>query len=517
MKLYDNNTSQSTNGHGSSVFTDTDDDLTDVDKLVGVESNSAEEDEEDESLLGDIDLQETQKTTKRKSLAISKIIVILGGTGVFALFAYLMFGGMKGVNKTVHKIAPKQAQEETIDPLEQAKQNHQKKEAELQTELALGTQQRELSDKKKRNTKIAETVEMPSQKEEPVVNPEPKTPPTTTTPPTTNKTQSQQNTAASSRQRTPRRQAYNPPPRRTAPVERRSPPAPIPPPPRPLPSPVERRSYVPPPPTPPTPPRPLPSPVKKRSPPDPQVQIAKAMSYGNYGQMDYSNIDLTPTPEPTQIIAKAETETKQIIAPGQIVDGILNTPIFWVEDLDLEAQPQRFAIESQNPLYDSEGEVMIPEKSLLLARLKNTSKSGMVILEISGAVSTDRKVVKIPDNTLSITSHTGSPLIAQSKRQRGGKQNLRLFIMAGLSRMGQLLNRADSKTTYSGFGGVSSHSQHNDNPNLLGAILEGAFGEMHRQASNFESEELEKILDRPFIWVIEAGEKVKIFVNNSDW
>ncbi|NES64169.1 MAG: TrbI/VirB10 family protein [Okeania sp. SIO2D1] len=502
------------------MLENTGDDLTDVDKLVGVESNSDDEEEEYGSLLGDIDLQETQKTTKRKSLAISKIIVILGGTGVFALFAYLMFGGMKGVNKTVHKIAPKQAQEETIDPLEQAKQNHQKKEAELQTELALGTQQRELSDQKKRSTKIAETVEMPQKEEggeEPVVNPEPKTPPTTTSP-TTNKTKPQQSTATSSPRRTPRRQAYNPPPRRVAPVERRSPPPP-PTTPRPLPSPVERRSYVPPPPPAPTTPRPLPSPVKKRSPPDPQVQIAKAMSYGNYGQMDYSNIDLTPTPtpEPTQIIAKAETETKQVIAPGQIVDGILNTPIFWVEDLDLEAQPQRFAIESQNPLYDSEGEVMIPENSLLLARLKNTSKSGMVILEINGAVSTDRKVVKIPANTLSVTSHTGSPLIAQSKRQRGGKQNLRLSIMAGLSRMGQLLNRADSKTTYSGFGGVSSHSQHNDNPNLLGAILEGAFGEMHRQASNFEEEELEKILDRPFIWVIEAGEKVKIFVNNSDW
>ncbi|MDY7008137.1 MAG: hypothetical protein SWX82_30465 [Cyanobacteriota bacterium] len=107
-------------------------------------------------------------------------------------------------------------------------------------------------------------------------------------------------------------------------------------------------------------------------------------------------------------------------------------------------------------------------------------------------------------------------MIAVSQRQRGGKQSRNLSIMAGLSKVGQLLNRADSTTRYSGFGGVSS-VETNKNTNILGGILEGAFGELHRQTVEVESKELEKILDRPSVWMISSGTSVRVLVNNAGW
>ena len=515
MKLY-SNTKQSNNGN-ESVDKQEDSASVNVDEIVGVEQNTVEKkDDDDDDLLGEIDFAENEKTKKRKSIAISKILVIVGGTGVFAAFAYLMFGGMKGVNNAKKYVTPNQVKEQKVDPLEQAEKNRIEREGELQTELALGTQQRELSEKQKMTTKVAEKIEKP---EDNNTNKEvPEKPQKKSASSKSNKPRQTSSTTTSTTSSSTRRQYRSAPPpvQKSRPVIQSPPPVQKPTPVIQPPPPVQKQSPVI---QPPPPPVQKQSPVIQSPPPDPQVEMAKAMSYGNYGQMDYSDISLAPTPEP-QVTAQVEetlANNEPTIAPGQMVEGILNTPIFWVEDLDLEDQPQRFAIDLLEPLYDRYGETIVPEGSILVAKLKNTSQSGMVILEVSGAVSPARKVVKVSPDTLSVTSNTGSPLIAVSQRQRGGKQNLRLSIMAGLSRVGQLLNRAESTTTYSGFGGVSSNTQNDEDPNILGGILEGAFGELHRQSSKFEEEELEEILERPFIWVIEAGEKVKIFVNNSGW
>ena len=519
MKLY-SNTKQSNNGNG---HVDGQEDLSsiNVDEIVGVEQNTVEkEDDDDDNLLSEIDFAENEKTKKRKSIAISKILVIVGGTGVFAAFAYLMFGGMKGVDNAKKYVIPNQV-EEKVDPLEQAERNRIEKEGELQTELALGTQQRELSEKQRMTTKVAEKIETSEEdtgEEVPESESEPEKPQKKSASSKGSKPRQTSSTTTSSTSSSTRRQYRSAPPvQKSRPVVQSPPP-------------VQKSRPViqPPPPVQKTrpvvqspPPVQKPSPVIQPPPPDPQVEIAKAMSYGSYGQMDYSNVDLTPTPQPSpqssDLISKLSDDTQtQQIATGQIVEGVLTTPIFWVEDLRLGEQPQRFAIELSQPLLDSDGEIFIPEKSLLVAKLKNTSQSGMVILEINGAVTPLREMVEFSPETLTVMSSTGSPLIAESQRQGGGKQNLKLSVMAGLSKVGQLLNRADSTTSYSGFGGVSSHSRNGDT-NVLGGILEGAFGELHRQAVAVESEELEEILDRPYIWVIPEGEAVQVFVNKSGW
>lgn len=516
MKLYQNNhhieeptnKQESTNNNTRSIA--------ELDKMVGLENNSL--DSESNNLLEESDLVENQKSSSRRNHAVTKILVIVGGTGILALFGWLIFGGfdMSKVQKVVKK---EQTKEEKIDPLKNAVNSQDERIGELSTEIALGTQQRELSERQKRATKLAEKVEVPPA-ESSLDTPSTETP--SPQPSSNQKSRLSQKTTTkqrASQQPTTRRYSPPPPPPKTVkiPVERSllatppSPPKTIvvekPPSQTQVPQPIMRQP-------PPTIPKPTP-------PPNPQQHIARAMSFGNYGQMDYSNVDLNPTPQlstqSSDLISKlSDDAATQQIAAGQIVEGVLNTPIFWVGDLRLGKQPQRFAIELSQPLLDSDGEIFIPEKSLLIAKLKNTSQSGMVILEINGAVTPLREMIEISPETLTVMSSTGSPLIAESQRQRGGKQNLKLSVLAGLSKVGQLLNRADSTTRYSGFGGVSSHSKNGD-ANILGGILEGAFGELHRQAVAVESEELEEILERPYIWVIPEGEVVRVFVNNSGW
>ncbi len=397
MKLYQNNTrieestnkQESTNNNTRSIA--------ELDQLVGVENSSLDSSEND--LLEESDLVENQKSSSRRNHALTKILVIVGGTGILALFGWLIFGGLR-VSKVKKVVKKEQTKEERVDPLKNAVNSQDERIGELSTEIALGTQQRELSERQKRATKLAEKVEVPpAESSEDTPTPSIETPPPSPTP---KSRLSQQTTTKQrpSQQTTTRRYSRQPPPPKTVKIPpRRSPVAtPSPPPPtktivvekppsRPqVPQPIMRQ-----------PPQTIPLPTP---PPNPQQHIARAMSFGNYGQMDYSNVDLNPTPQPSpqssDLISKlSDDAATQKIAAGQIVEGVLTTPIFWVEDLKLKAQPQRFAIELSQPLLDSDGEIFIPDKSLLIAKLKNTSQSGMVILEINGAVTPLREMIEI--------------------------------------------------------------------------------------------------------------------------
>lgn len=533
MKLYQDNNHQSSETTNLEQINDNNLSLEELDKLVGINQVPQSGDDETTELLEESDYLENQKTKSRQNHAVTKTFVVVGFTAVLVVAVLSFLGGFNREykkNRNKNQTTEEQTQSKT-DPLKEAQNAQDEKIGALSTEIALGTQQRELAER--RTTKVTEKTPVTGTTEkEQTAAPEPKQYVRQPSPPPQRVQYSPQPVPYA------RQPPTTPPPipyvRQLPPVP---PPAPVPYARQPLPAPLpyvrqpqeeneealepesgsNYRSSLQVPTIP-----PIPSP-----PPDPQQHIARAMNFGSYGEMDYSHIDMSEQSQPENIeqpqlsntdIKSAENtiNTNRQIAPGQQIDGILNTPIFWVEDLELAEQPQRFAIEISQPLLDLSGEVYISQGSLLIAQLKNTSQSGMVILEIKGAITPSRGILEIDPDILSITNNTGSPLIAVSQSQRGRKQSRNLSVMAGLSKVGQLLNRADSTTRYSSFGSSSSIETNRD-ANILGGILEGTFGELHRQTVEVESKELEKILDRPSVWMIPSGTSVRVLVNNSGW
>ncbi|MDY7008982.1 MAG: hypothetical protein SWX82_35025 [Cyanobacteriota bacterium] len=398
MKLYQDNNHRSEETNLEQI---NDNNLSpeELDQLVGINQVPQSGDDESTELLEESDYLENQKTKTRQNHAITKTFVVVGFTAVVVVAVLSFFGGFNREyqkNRNKNQTTEEQTQSK-IDPLKDAQNAQDEKIGALSTEIALGTQQRELAERK--TTKVTEkTPTKETAEKEQTVAPEPKRYVRQPSPP-------------------PKPVQYSPQP---VPYARQPPPTPQPipyvrqPPPVPPPIPYPRQAS----------PVPLPyvrqpqeenevdlepesdsdsnyrsslqvptSPPVPSPPPDPQEHIARAMSFGNYGQIDYGDVDLseqlqsdhTEQPQLSTDIESAENtiNTNRQIAPGQQVDGILNTPIFWVEDLELASQPQRFAIEISQPLLDLSGEVFIPEGSLLIAQLKNTSQSGMVILEIN--------------------------------------------------------------------------------------------------------------------------------------
>ncbi len=86
--------------------------------------------------------------------------------------------------------------------------------------------------------------------------------------------------------------------------------------------------------------------------------------------------------------------------------------------------------------------------------------------------------------------------------------------MGALTKAGELSNRASSTSTFSGLGGVSSTSTYNE-PNYVGAILEGGLGPLGEQWQQRNQQAISEMQNLSRLWWLDAGIEVLIWVTSS--
>jgi hypothetical protein len=86
--------------------------------------------------------------------------------------------------------------------------------------------------------------------------------------------------------------------------------------------------------------------------------------------------------------------------------------------------------------------------------------------------------------------------------------------MGALSQAGELANRATSTSTFSGIGGVSSTSTYNQ-PNYIGAVLEGGFTPLAEQWQQRNQQAIREIQNLSRLWWVDAGIPVQVLVTRS--
>lgn len=292
---------------------------------------------------------------------------------------------------------------------------------------------------------------------------------------------------------------------------------------------------------------------------DPQTAWQEALATGNYGQMpdDLSTAYLdqdteplrtsAPVPANTTLVASSPQPTSEVagstledfryqadvnailsgnasdfltVLPGAMATATLQTPIFWAQDLEAEQQPQRFSIQLNDAIPSSDGAVALPTGAQLIAQVGSISESGMVQLAVTHAVietPQGGQVVNLPPEAILIAGEEGEPILAELQNSGHGEvagMDLQTALFGALGQVGQLLNRPQNEsTTTSPY--LSSTSIRNGDTNIVGGILQGAFGSLTDQVQQRHQQEMQDILNRPNLWIVEADQPLQVFVSNS--
>nr|MDZ8016337.1 TrbI/VirB10 family protein [Nostoc sp. ZfuVER08] len=224
-------------------------------------------------------------------------------------------------------------------------------------------------------------------------------------------------------------------------------------------------------------------------------------------------------PEEAQILQETQP---QYLVVGSFASATLVTPIVMPQTSNnARSQEQtntlRFVARLDEPLYSNTGEIAIPAGTQVTIAMISVDSTSGVRAEVA-AILKDGTEYPLSPGTISVLGETGSPLIARPYDDKGSeiaKYDATLGTIAGLAKVGEIINQPDEEVTEDlPLGGTRTRSR-NNNRNLAAAFLEGAFGKLGETISKRTERATDEINRRPNVWYVPKDTKITIKVDRS--
>lgn len=230
-------------------------------------------------------------------------------------------------------------------------------------------------------------------------------------------------------------------------------------------------------------------------------------------------VQAVPTPDYKEEIPVLSGRVSRSVTVGTGTQGLLLTPVAW-EGSKPELDEDRYLVQLLAPLKAADSSEALPAGAQIIARLEQASATG--VLKMSAiSIVTDGRETPLPRKAIMIRATSGLPLMAKNIRDRGpeiGSMDAGLFALAGAAKAAELLNRPQTQTAFSAGGGRGSSFSSTSTsppPNILAGVIEGGANLLTQQITARNQAAIQEALGRPNMWVLEAGIKVEVFVNQS--
>lgn len=224
-------------------------------------------------------------------------------------------------------------------------------------------------------------------------------------------------------------------------------------------------------------------------------------------------------PEEAQILQETQP---QYLVIGSFASATLVTPLVMPQTSNnTRSQEQtntlRFVARLNEPLYSNTGEIAMDAGTLLTIAMISVDSTSGVRAEVT-AILKDGTEYPLSPGTISVLGEAGSPLIARPYDDKGSeiaKYDATLGTIAGLAKVGEIINQPDEEVTEDlPLGGTRTRSR-NNNRNLGAAFLEGAFGKLGETISKRTERATDEINRRPNVWYVPKDTKITIKVDRS--
>ncbi|BAY13343.1 TrbI/VirB10 family protein [Calothrix sp. NIES-2098] len=281
--------------------------------------------------------------------------------------------------------------------------------------------------------------------------------------------------------------------------------------------------------------------VNPPSTPNPVQDWERLSKLGSYGQMavnNQSNANVTtpqaenndrtepPTknPQPEQqnsTVSQGSQQSPKSIAVGSHAKAVLATAIFGETSKSTDGDRTNvFVVRLKEPLKTVDGAIAVPANTEFLTEISSLSEQGLIQLNVVKAILPDRGQLtekSLPQNALMIRAPQGKPLIANQFPNRGSSiasMDLGLFVLGGLGKAAELVNRTESQVVTTNAGGTIV-SNTNPQRNILAGILEGGMNTVVPQIAQRNQQAISQMTQRTNVWFLPAGTSVEIYVNQA--
>lgn len=254
--------------------------------------------------------------------------------------------------------------------------------------------------------------------------------------------------------------------------------------------------------------------------------LARLGSYGE-GKSSFHGIDedrgddLIPL-DPSKVTGqKDETEDEDLASdesisefqPGLSASAKLLTPIVWAQGLKDDV---RFVVTLSEPLSDLEENEILPKDTEVVFQVQQIHESGMILAQAVSLIQKGREYA-IPKDAIQLRGNGGEPLLAKLQKRNQGqvfRRDVLSFMFGALSEVGAIANRPQSTSSFSGFGGTSSSTTYNE-PDYIGAVLDGGFSPMVEQIQKRNQTAISQLQAQPALWWLEGGTELQIQIARS--
>ena len=289
--------------------------------------------------------------------------------------------------------------------------------------------------------------------------------------------------------------------------------------------------------------------VTEKKTPDPLQEWMRLAKLGSYGQVSASAeprlkrqaqkptpeprlnrqaLNPAPAPEPMPpsenlAVRPAREQSPKSVAIGSSARAVLATAVFGETTKARSRNPNEeretvFVVRLQEPLKAVNGEIALPVNTELLVKIRSLSERGLLKLNVVKVIMQDDGNLSersLPPNAIAIQAPDGKPLLAEQFPNQAGSiasMDAGLFLLGGLGKAAELLNRTESEiiTTNSGSTVVSSS---NSQRNLSAGVLEGGIQTIVPRLAQRNQQLVSQMMQQTNIWFMPAGTKVEIYVN----
>ncbi len=210
-----------------------------------------------------------------------------------------------------------------------------------------------------------------------------------------------------------------------------------------------------------------------------------------------------------------EGQQPQYLVVGSSTKATLITPLILTQGTT--NGKLRFVARLDEPIKSNIGAVAIPAGTQVAVAVSSVDAGFNIYAEVT-AILKDQTEYPVTSGAISILGKGNTPLIARPFKDKGGeiaRYDGTLAAVAGLAKLGEIMNKPDSSTTQNLPLGGTVTSTSGGGRNVTGALLEGAFGALGQSINSRTQAANSEIASRPNVWYVPANTKVSILVNRS--